>query len=574
METSEVEQLKLAKQNFLECFQVDEKQISHIFENLNNLRGINFYTYTSHLNLNKEEWLVAIQKFLFGDGICNSPDEANDSRNQDKDMDYDIIIEVPSADSPTPPVPPAEVSLSDTSLLLRDIQSVISNTGGISDLKHLGKVQRMFAKYATTDGNVGLLLGLLLNTKRKTILNEVLNEKNIPFMLNSLFKKSMTDSNYGIMSKILDVWDQFPVTTEHLLQFQMGKLVSRASKVPDPEICKKAEGLKEKWKKTLNIGVKPNQSGSLGRETSSSILSPDSMSSSQSHTPTIPDKSQEIKISQKKQVKVKTLEIDSKSFTLFKNKPTSTNIHNIIPLSQKKSPVLSNGDSLCKPSSSGAKSDNVEEDEVKSPQYRKINLAEKLSAMNSSEPLKETETCSERKRKRKSVTFAENLVEYRYFEIDENERIHRQPNYDYRSLDRLEGKFVKKNSQGLEPILDWISPPKLVLNTGYINISGSKSNQKKIQEDRENKVLSVSYVKEDLIPDSPQEFEIKHGIPSRSSIMIPLKRYISNNITIARGSNLPTRSLAPNEKINSSILSSLLKNQSLISSMLNGKHST
>ena len=121
-----------------------------------------------------------------------------------------------------------------------------------------------------------------------------------------------------------------------------------------------------------------------------------------------------------------------------------------------------------------------------------------------------------RKGKKKRIQWrpSEELIEIRYFELDETERVNVNKTFsEQRSMDRCDERksMVMGRKQQSDDLMveqtTW-KFPQLVDNVPVFAY-GSKSREAKIQADRERTVLQAIYFSRSLVPDSPTEPELE-----------------------------------------------------------------
>ncbi|KAM3833860.1 serine/threonine-protein phosphatase 1 regulatory subunit 10 [Diretmus argenteus] len=130
------------------------------------------------------------------------------------------------------------------------------------------------------------------------------------------------------------------------------------------------------------------------------------------------------------------------------------------------------------------------------------------------EPRGEEETLTKKGKKKKSVRWAEEeqLKEYFYFDLDETERVNVNKIKDFGEaakrelmMDRQTFEMARRLSHDtMEERVPW-TPPRPLMLTGSLVISGANSTEKLTQRDREMGILQEIFLSKESVPDSPHE---------------------------------------------------------------------
>lgn len=110
------------------------------------------------------------------------------------------------------------------------------------------------------------------------------------------------------------------------------------------------------------------------------------------------------------------------------------------------------------------------------------------------------------KRQKRRVTFApdDQLVKIKYFTPVYGTNFHRGRD-SYAESEKSEATFAFQKSSLLEPQIPWTTPPRLIRIPAELVRATDPTAESKVQEDRERRVLSISYLSPQQIPDSPAE---------------------------------------------------------------------
>ncbi|KAL7829378.1 hypothetical protein AOLI_G00302630 [Acnodon oligacanthus] len=131
-----------------------------------------------------------------------------------------------------------------------------------------------------------------------------------------------------------------------------------------------------------------------------------------------------------------------------------------------------------------------------------------------SEPRGEEESLTKKGKKKKSVRWAEEeqLKEYFYFDLDETERVNVNKIKDFGEaakrelmMDRQTFEMARRLSHDtMEERVPW-TPPRPLMLSGSLVISGANSSEKLTQRDREMGILQEIFLSKESVPDSPHE---------------------------------------------------------------------
>lgn len=114
------------------------------------------------------------------------------------------------------------------------------------------------------------------------------------------------------------------------------------------------------------------------------------------------------------------------------------------------------------------------------------------------------------RRKKQSIRFREgpNLVEVRYFELDESERVNvnkiKFENMRKIDMDSENAAMKSKREAGCEEVF-WYQPRLVLVDNRQPFVPGHKSLEKDVQLNRETTVLAAFLLNKESIPDTPSE---------------------------------------------------------------------
>ena len=184
---------------------------------------------------------------------------------------------------------------------------------------------------------------------------------------------------------------------------------------------------------------------------------------------------------------------------------------------------------------------------------------ENLPSANDSSVHDQSKSIKRKPKKRVSFAPDELLVQIKYFELDDsdNSNVFYTKKSNYHESEREEASYAFDRAKSLDkPQIEWKTPTILqsIPDDCIIN-RGAQSKERLVQEERENKVLSVTYFSLQHVPASPAECINESVVPEGLVPLIPIFEVVNPNLSTSESS---IKSIDPNA------LANLIKNSDLL----------
>jgi hypothetical protein len=490
---------------------------------------------------------------------------------------------------------PAATAAIDPHSVLEQLDPLLGQTGCIRSSKEVGKIVSLMKTAQLLVVRI-VLLNIIKATRAPSTLDRFM-DGGWP-VLNAWLAEAKKNQDFAVLVEVLQVLQKLPVSVAALKQGNMGKLIKQLSKQEHPEVKDLACDLLSKWMAIFKEGQAATKSRPAGsasdtpekekeEKTAASSTAATKSQDSAPSTPTKNDKDKKDKPSKKKDKSSKGAvnlpPVESKpppgplvalgrrdkplkrprDFPLKGQPPVEKKNKQLSNSEEKmkgKGPVESEGfmnalssqaakmkekkRKISKPKAlslvSKTGSGGVVAGEADSPTPTS---AEPQEPMDTGTPTSDQKGEEGSKRKKKKVSWAEdsNLVIVHYFEMDESERaINREQGSFLDAAQREKTREREARESGLMFIRDrliemisWQRPQRNESVVELVNY-GINSEQRKIQAEREEKVLAQLFLSKSSLHPSPAEPDTEPDTGKSEPKHIPLMEVNPSNRSLLK----------------------------------------
>lgn len=526
----------------------------------------------------------------------------------------------------------------------KKLATILNDEGGLAKPEHVPKLEALMLKEKQLSDESMLLTEVIFATDDPISLHRLV-EKDVPKILNDWLQEAKSEGKLSHVKLLLKTLNKLPITVKHLRSSGLGKTVNKLKKIGNPEITARAQHLVNKWKALLQTATTQMEKKRQREEEQKKLKktappakkvlsSSDDFESELSGTSSAPSKSKSSSLMpdylQKKRNKSQLVETESDvrkkiSKQTHASKPISSDDIRKAKLKAQHQQTVEHAEKKIheqKPKTT--QPDTMESIAPEQPTTPEQSIEPKSISESVAEKQKEVEPKAtvepekapqkpgkeeqteanyetlpsqpqpqlqppyslipdslQQKKKKKSVSWASQLVSVKEFTRTEEERIlqHGLKPFSQARLTELQkdGAFrsAKKEmdeeefnarQENMVAQVEW-HKPQLLENIIEPIEKGSKSKQVAIQQDRESKELQAIYMNMNQIPESPAEPPHEEDYDDSLTPIIPFEEvHKQQTFQDTKGQTSGLESL--NSNVTPQILS-ILKNPQLLQNLNN-----